>query len=117
MIGADGMTLDRQGRLVLATFGGRSLMRIEHNGKRTILADKWEGKRFGGPNDVVVRSDGSLSDEALKAAITKSFSGQKIEVLTRAEITAESPDAQRRFRVTPGTVSGSPASRAETDGG
>jgi gluconolactonase len=60
MIGADGLTLDRQGRLVLATFAGRSLMRIEHNGKRTILADNFEGKRFGGPNDVVVKRDGAI---------------------------------------------------------
>jgi gluconolactonase len=34
MIGADGLTLDRQGRLILATFAGRSLMRIENNGRR-----------------------------------------------------------------------------------
>lgn len=60
MIGADGLTLDRQGRLIIATFSGRSLMRIEHNGKRTVLAEKFEGKRFGGPNDVVVRSDGAI---------------------------------------------------------
>lgn len=60
MIGADGMTLDRQGRLVLATFAGRSLMRIEPNGKRTVLAERWEGKRFGGPNDVVVKRDGAI---------------------------------------------------------
>jgi gluconolactonase len=60
MIGADGLTLDRQGRLILATFAGRSLMRIETNGKRMILADRWEGKRFGGPNDVVVKSDGAI---------------------------------------------------------
>jgi gluconolactonase len=60
MIGADGLTVDRQGRLILATFAGRSLMRIEKNGKRTVLADKWEGHRFGGPNDVVVKSDGAI---------------------------------------------------------
>jgi gluconolactonase len=60
MIGADGLTLDRQGRLILATFAGRSLMRIEPDGKRTILADRWDGKRFGGPNDVVVKSDGAI---------------------------------------------------------
>src|SRR5213078_2148693 len=53
-------TLDRQGPLILATFAGRSLMRIENNGKRTVLADRWEGKRFGGPNDVVVKSDGAI---------------------------------------------------------
>jgi gluconolactonase len=60
MIGADGLTLDRQGRLILATFAGRSLMRIENNGKRTVLADRYEGKRFGGPNDVVVKRDGAI---------------------------------------------------------
>lgn len=60
MIGADGLTLDRQGRLILATFAGRSLMRIEKNGKRTVLADRYEGKRFGGPNDVVVKSNGAI---------------------------------------------------------
>jgi gluconolactonase len=60
MIGADGLTLDRQGRLILATFAGRSLMRVEANGKRTVLADRYEGKRFGGPNDVVVKRDGAI---------------------------------------------------------
>jgi gluconolactonase len=60
MIGADGMTLDRQGRLIIATFAGRSLMRIERNGRRTVLADRYEGKRFGGPNDVVVKRDGAI---------------------------------------------------------
>jgi gluconolactonase len=60
MMGADGLTVDRQGRLILATFAGRSLMRIEEDGKRTVLADNWQGKRFGGPNDVVVKSDGAI---------------------------------------------------------
>jgi gluconolactonase len=60
MIGADGMTLDRQGRLIVATFAGRSLMRIDQNGRRTVLADRYEGKRFGGPNDVVVKRDGAI---------------------------------------------------------
>jgi len=60
MIGADGLTLDRQGRLIIATFGGRSLMRIEKNGQRTVLADRHDGKRFGGPNDVVVKRDGAI---------------------------------------------------------
>jgi len=60
MIGADGLTLDRQGRLVVATFAGRSLMRVEKDGKRTVLADRYEGKRFGGPNDVVVKRDGAI---------------------------------------------------------
>ena len=60
MIGADGLTLDRQGRLILATFAGRSLMRLEKDGRRTVLADSYQGKRFGGPNDVVVKRDGAI---------------------------------------------------------
>ena len=60
MIGADGLTLDRQGRLILATFAGRSLMRIEKDGTRTVLVDRYDGKRFGGPNDVAVKSDGAI---------------------------------------------------------
>src|SRR4029077_13497783 len=60
MIGANGRALARQGRLVIATWAARSIDRIEKNGKRTVLADRWEGKRFGGTNDVVVKSDGSI---------------------------------------------------------
>ena len=60
LIGADGLTLDRQGRLIVATFAGRSLMRIEKNGKRTVLADRYEGKRLNCPNDVVVKRDGAI---------------------------------------------------------
>jgi gluconolactonase len=60
MIGADGLTLDRQGRVIVATFAGRSLMRVESDGKRTVLADRYEGKRFNGPNDVVVKRDGAI---------------------------------------------------------
>jgi len=60
MIGANGLALDRQGRLVIATWAGRSIDRIEKNGKRTVLADRWEGKLFGGTNDVVVKRDGAI---------------------------------------------------------
>jgi len=60
MIGANGLTLDPQGRLIVATYAGRSLKRIEKNGQRTVLADRYEGKRFGGPNDVVAKRDGAI---------------------------------------------------------
>jgi gluconolactonase len=45
---------------VIATWAGRSIDRIEHNGKRTVLADKYQGKRFGGTNDVIVKKDGTI---------------------------------------------------------
>lgn len=60
MYGSNGLTLDREGRLILCTHGDRNLVRIEKDGKRTVLADKYEGKRLNGPNDVVVKSDGSI---------------------------------------------------------
>jgi gluconolactonase len=60
MTGADGLTRDRQDRLIIATFAGRSLVRIEKDGKRTVLADNYQGKKFSGPNDVVVKSDGAI---------------------------------------------------------
>lgn len=59
-IGADGLSLDREGRIISATMSGRSVEQIEKNGKRTVLADRYEGKRFSGPNDVVVKRDGAI---------------------------------------------------------
>ena len=38
----------------------RSVVRLEKDGTRTVLADRFEGKRFSGPNDVVVKSNGSV---------------------------------------------------------
>src|SRR5580765_4813280 len=60
MIGSNGLVLDRQGRLVIATWAGRSIDRIEKNGKRTVLAQSYQGKQFGGTNDVVVKRDGAI---------------------------------------------------------
>src|SRR5689334_1566295 len=56
----DGSTRDRQGRLVTCELGSRTLTRTEHDGTITVLADKFEGRRLTGPNDVVVKSDGTI---------------------------------------------------------
>jgi len=60
MIGSNGLTLDREGRLIICTWAGRSIDRIEWDGKRTVLADRYDGKRFGGTNDVVVKNDDAI---------------------------------------------------------
>jgi gluconolactonase len=60
LIGPNGLTRDPQGRLIICAMPDRNLARIEKDGKRTILADRFEGKRFSGPNDVVSKSDGAL---------------------------------------------------------
>jgi gluconolactonase len=57
---ANGHSLDREGRVVSCEHGGRAVTRIGHDGRREILADRFEGKRLNSPNDVVVRSDASI---------------------------------------------------------
>ncbi|HYE93225.1 MAG TPA: SMP-30/gluconolactonase/LRE family protein [Terriglobales bacterium] len=57
---ANGHTRDRQGRLVGCEHGGRRVYRVEYDGTYTTVADTFEGKRLNSPNDVVVKSDGSI---------------------------------------------------------
>ena len=57
---ANGHAVDRQGRLISCEHRGRCVSRIEHDGRRTVLADAVDGKRLNSPNDVVVKSDGSI---------------------------------------------------------
>ncbi|CAF1078737.1 unnamed protein product [Rotaria magnacalcarata] len=58
---ANGNTVDRQGRLVTCEHQTRRITRTEHDGTITVLADRTEtNKRFNSPNDIVVRSDGSI---------------------------------------------------------
>ncbi len=57
---SNGNTTDGQGRLVSCEHLARRVTRTEHDGSITVLADKFEGKRFNSPNDVVVKSDGSI---------------------------------------------------------
>lgn len=56
----NGNTRDRQGRLVSCEHGGRRVIRLEADGSITTLADRHDGKRLNSPNDVVVKSDGSV---------------------------------------------------------
>ena len=60
LIGPNGLTRDPSGRLVICAMPDRAVVRIEKDGTRTVLADRFEGKRFSGPNDVVVKSNGSV---------------------------------------------------------
>ena len=57
---ANGHTRDRQGRIVSCEHGGRRITRTEHDGTITVVADSFQGKRLNSPNDIVVKSDGSI---------------------------------------------------------
>ena len=58
--GSNGLTLDKEGRLTINQHGNRRVVRVEHDGRITVLADKFEGRRLNSPNDLVYRSDGAL---------------------------------------------------------
>lgn len=59
-IGSNGLTLDRQGRLIICEHGNRRVTRLEKDDTLTVLADNYQGKRLNSPNDVVCKSDGAL---------------------------------------------------------
>ena len=58
--GSNGLTLDREGRLTINEHGNHRVARLEDDGKVTVLADSYQGKRLNSPNDLVYRSDGTL---------------------------------------------------------
>ena len=60
LIGANGNTLDREGRLVSAEHGNRRIARLEKDGSVTVLADRYEGKRLNSPNDLVIKKNGDV---------------------------------------------------------
>src|SRR5437667_2872524 len=57
---ANGMTRDRQGRLVVCHHFSRCVDRLEADGSVTVIADRYRGLKLNRPNDVVVKSDGSI---------------------------------------------------------
>ena len=57
---ANGHTRDRQGRVIACEHRGRRVTRLEYDGSTTVIADSYQGKRLNSPNDVVVKSDGSI---------------------------------------------------------
>jgi len=57
---ANGNTRDRQGRLVTCEHDARRVTRTEYDGSITVVCDRYQGKRLNSPNDVVVKSDGSI---------------------------------------------------------
>lgn len=59
-LGSNGLTVDSQGRLVLCEHGDRRVARLEKDRTQTTLADKYLGKRFNSPNDLVYKSNGDL---------------------------------------------------------
>lgn len=76
---ANGQTRDREGRLITCEHGGRRVTRTELDGSITVVADSFDGKRLNSPNDVVVKSDGSIWFSDPHYGITTNYEGYKSE--------------------------------------
>ena len=76
---ANGNTRDRQGRLVTCLHGGRSVIRTEIDGAISVVADRHDGKRLNSPNDVVVKSDGSIWFSDPPFGLLGNYEGYKAE--------------------------------------
>ncbi len=74
---ANGNTRDRQGRLVSCEHLGRRVTRTEPDGSITVIADRHQGKRLNSPNDVVVKSDGSIWFTDPTYGIMSDYEGKK----------------------------------------
>ena len=89
----NGHTVDRQGRLVSCEHLARRVTRTEFDGTITVLADRYQGKRLNSPNDVVVRSDGSIWFTDPSYGIDHDYEGRRQE--RRARRLPRLPDRPR----------------------
>jgi len=74
---SNGHTVDRQGRLVSCEQGHRRVTRTEHDGTVTVLVDRYDGKRFNSPNDLVEHSDRSIWFTDPSYGIDSDYEGHK----------------------------------------
>jgi len=76
---ANGNTVDNQGRLVTCEHLTRRVTRTEHDGSVSVIASHWNGKRLNSPNDVVVKSDGSVWFTDPSYGILMDYEGDRAE--------------------------------------
>jgi gluconolactonase len=76
---ANGNTRDRQGRLVTCEHLTRRVTRTEYDGRITVICDRFDGKRLNSPNDVVVKSDGSIWFTDPRFGILGNYEGETAE--------------------------------------
>ncbi len=76
---SNGQTRDRQGRLISCEHGKRRVTRLEPDGKVTVIADRHAGKKLNSPNDVVVKSDGTIWFTDPDYGILSDYEGFKAE--------------------------------------
>jgi gluconolactonase len=83
---SNGNTFDFQGRQISCEHGGRRVVRYEHNGTMTTVADRFDGKRLNSPNDVAVHPDGSIWFTDPTYGIRGNYEGFKNEQETKEAV-------------------------------
>ncbi|WP_216214854.1 SMP-30/gluconolactonase/LRE family protein [Amycolatopsis aidingensis] len=76
---SNGNTVDRQGRMLTCEQGNRRVTRTEHDGSITVLADRFRGKRFNSPNDLVEAADGAVWFTDPDYGISSDYEGLRAE--------------------------------------
>src|SRR5438128_5628225 len=83
---SNGNTFDYEGRELSCEHGNRRVVRYEHDGKVTVLADKWEGKILNAPNDIVVHPDGGIWFTDPGYGTLLDYEGHKGELLLKEAV-------------------------------
>ena len=78
--GSNGLTFDKDGRLVFCQHGDRRISRLEKDGTRTTLVDNYQGKRLNSPNDLIFKSNGDLYFTDPPFGLPKTFDDPKKEL-------------------------------------
>lgn len=101
---ANGNTRDRQGRLITCEHGGRRITRTEYDGTITVLMDSFDGKRLNSPNDVVVKSDGTIWFTDPVFGILGHYEGHKATPELEANVYRLDPETRKATVVAEGVL-------------
>ncbi len=82
----NGSTFDFEGRLLCCEHDTRRVVRFEHNGSMTVLADRWNGKPLNAPNDIVVHPDGGIWFTDPGYGIMGNYEGHKDQLLLKEAV-------------------------------
>ncbi|SNT01647.1 SMP-30/gluconolactonase/LRE family protein [Antarctobacter heliothermus] len=96
---ANGHTRDRQGRLISCEHGGRRITRTEYDGTITVLMDSFDGKPLNSPNDIIVKSDGSIWFSDPVFGILGNYEGYRSEPELNQNVYCLDPETRKAIVV------------------
>jgi len=97
---SNGNTFDWEGRQLSCEHGNRRVVRYEHDGKMTVLADQWQGKPLNAPNDVIVHPDGGIWFTDPGYGILLDYEGHKAKQELKEAVYRIDPKTKKLDKVT-----------------